>query len=71
MEDLIIPEISVLRMLAGQRPFVWTPEVEICVEELASRGLCTFEARPRITGEGLRALERATDTIDFRSRAVI
>jgi hypothetical protein len=66
--DLIDAEIEVLRMLAGQLPFVWSVAAAICIEELARRGFCTANAAPRITPSGLKTLELATGTIDLGSR---
>lgn len=69
MDDLIFAEIETLQMLAGQLPLVWSVTVAICLEELSRRGLCTSDIPPKITSEGVDALEKVTGTLDWRSRA--
>lgn len=68
MADLIADEIETLRMLAGQLPRRLGSKHVLCIEELASLGLCTAVEPYRLTGEGIHCLEESTGAVDLRSR---
>ncbi|MBP2461428.1 hypothetical protein J3A65_002192 [Rhizobium sp. PvP014] len=70
MPELIPDEIETLRMLAGQLPRRLGSKHAICIEELASLGLCASAEPHRLTDNGILCLEVNTGTIDLRSRRV-
>jgi hypothetical protein len=70
MPELIADEIETLRMLAGQLPRRLGSKHILCIEELASIGLCGSVEPYRLTATGIHSLEVSTGTIDLRSRRV-
>lgn len=70
MPELIPDEIETLRMLAGQLPRRLGSKHMLCIEELASLGLCAPIEPYRPTDNGIFCLEVNTGTIDLRSRRV-
>lgn len=70
MPELIPDEIETLRMLAGQLPRRLGSKHILCIEELASLGLCASVEPYRLTIEGVDCLEASTGTIDLRSRRI-
>lgn len=70
MPELIPDEIETLRMLAGQLPRRLGSKHMLCIEELASLGLCASIEPYRPTDNGISCLEVNTGTIDLRSRRV-
>lgn len=68
MPELIPDEIETLRMLAGQLPRRLGSKHVLCIEELASLGLCASVEPYRLTDSGILCLDLNTGTIDLRSR---
>ena len=70
MPELLSDEIETLRMLAGQLPRRLGSKHVLCIEELASFGLCASVEPHRLTDRGILCLEASTGTVDLRSRRV-
>jgi len=70
MPELLSDEIETLRMLAGQLPRRLGSKHVLCIEELASFGLCASAQPHHLTDRGILCLEVSTGTIDLRSRRI-
>jgi len=67
MPQLIPDEIETLRMLAGQIPRRRGSKHVLCIEELASFGLCASVEPHLLTENGILCLDAHTGTVDLIS----